>query len=634
MMPFPQLKFSHHPVFNFSSFILASLFISPHSYGLIPPETSSKTSFQLSQLPQPIEPIPIDPLLPSETRPPEPLPIPESLPSPEEPPTTPPPPIPPPQCVLEGDRFYVKEVTFSGNTAFSDEELRQILLKTAEGLLENTIESTEKHQELIETLEGKNVTKEQLEQAVQSITALYIENGYLNSIATCGAIENDIFPIIIVEGTIPEENITIEGTTRLKRYIKQRLLLGIGTPLNIQDLENQLKLLNRDPLFKQVTASLRAPEKEGQEPDLLTGKSELIVTVIEANPLSGNLGVDNYSPPSIGSERLIFGIRYLNLSGLGDRIYASYRPRFQAFTDTYRVEGGYEVPLNPMNGTLSFNTLIEQNRVVNGPPSGIEELNINGNSQRYSVNFRQPFIRTPQQEFALSWGFRYYQGRTFVDDIPQPFGFGPNQKGITRTSVFTFGQDYTFRDRSGVWGVRSQFRFGVDVFDATLNPSPVPDGQFFSWLFQGQRVQAINPNNFLILQLDLQLTPNTLLSSEQFVIGGAQSVRGYRQNILAGDNGFRFSIEDRIALVHNQQNVPVFSLAPFFDMGAVWNTNDNPNQILADHQFIAGLGLGFIFQPFENLNIRLDYAPPLIDLNTRGQNIQDNGFYFSINYSF
>jgi hemolysin activation/secretion protein len=77
------------------------------------------------------------------------------------------------------------------------------------------------------------------------------------------------------------------------------------------------------------------------------------------------------------------------------------------------------------------------------------------------------------------------------------------------------------------------------VFGATDNPGSIPDGNFFSWLSQVQRLHFLNRDNLLINQLDFQLTPDALLPSEQFVIGGGQSVRGYRQNVLGGDSGFR-----------------------------------------------------------------------------------------------
>ena len=95
--------------------------------------------------------------------------------------------------------------------------------------------------------------------------------------------------------------------------------------------------------------------------------------------------------------------------------------------------------------------------------------------------------------------------------------------------------------------MRSQFSFGIDILDATINNDPIPDGRFFSWLGQVQRVQRLSNDQLLIVQAELQLTPDSLLPSQQFVIGGGQSVRGYRQNVRSGDNGFRSAaIEDRI----------------------------------------------------------------------------------------
>ena len=129
----------------------------------------------------------------------------------------------------------------------------------------------------------------------------------------------------------------------------------------------------------------------------------------------------------------------------------------------------------------------------------------------------------------------------------------------------------------------------------------------------------------------MQLTPNSLLPSQQFVIGGGQSVRGYRQNARYGDNGLRFSIEDRITLQRNQAGAAVLLVAPFIDVGTVWNKSDNPNQ-LPRQRFLAGAGLGLLWEPLPRLNVRLDYGLPFVDLRDRGENVQDSGFYFSVFY--
>ena len=498
------------------------------------------------------------------------------------------------------DRISVKNIEVTGSTVFEEADFQSI----------------------IQPVEGKTITLEELRQVADKITELYLKENYITSRAVIDeqSLTTDTIQIRIVEGGI--EEIQIEGAQRLEDYVRSRVELGTGTPLNTAKLEDQLRLLRVDPLFDNIEASLRAGTGVGQ--------SILVVRVTEADPFVGNIGIDNYSPPSVGGERLGLSLLYRNMTGLGDSLAVAYRPRLETFK-TYQLEFAYQVPLNPMNGRLTLRTLFDRNEVVNGR---FEILDIQGESDRYEISYRQPLILTPREEFALSVGFAHQRNQTFTFQGPTRFGLGPDEEGVSRTSVFTFGQEYILREASGAWGFRSQFRFGTGIFDATSNEGDIPDGQFFTWLSQIQRVQVLGEDNFLIIQLDAQLTPGPLLPSEQFVIGGAQSVRGYRQNVLAGDNGVRFSIEDRIIVVRNDEEDPVFTIAPFFDLGVIWNDSDNPNQIFSDNNFIAGLGLGLIWQPIEGLNLRIDYAPPLVDLNIRGDDIQDDGFYFSAGYTF
>jgi hemolysin activation/secretion protein len=492
----------------------------------------------------------------------------------------------------------------------------------------STIFDSEKFDPIIKPLEGKSVSLQELQKTAGSITQLYLDEGYLNSRAILGEVKEGTAVIQVVEGGISE--IVVEGADRLKNYVLQRIKLGAGSPLNVRKLEDALRMLKNDRLIKNIEASLKSPQKTETEGGKVPNKSVLIVKVIEANPFDGSFGIDNNSIPTIGPTRLNLDLAYRNLTGLGDTIAASYRPRIESIGGTYHLDLSYQVPLNPMNGTFQFNTQIERNTVVNGE---FKDLDINGESVRYTVNYRQPLIRNPREELALSLGFDYYTNQTFLGDDPTPFGEGPNSSGNTSTSVFTFAQEYIKRQSSGAWALRSQFRIGTDLFGATDNPGSIPDSQFFSWLGQVQRVQVLDTNNFLIIQGEVQLASSPLLSSEQFVIGGVDSVRGYATNARSADNGLRFSIEDRFTVARNKNQDPIFTIAPFFDLGYVWNDPDNPNPD-GNQRFLAGLGLGLLWQPVNGLNLRVDYAPPLIYLNDRGDNIQDNGFYFSANYNF
>jgi hemolysin activation/secretion protein len=116
------------------------------------------------------------------------------------------------------------------------------------------------------------------------------------------------------------------------------------------------------------------------------------------------------------------------------------------------------------------------------------------------------------------------------------------------------------------------------------------------------------------------------------VIGGGQSVRGFRQNVRSADNGVRLSVEDRITIKRDAAGNQTLALALFIDTGWVWNQANNPDTQFPSQNFLAGIGLGVIWQPTSQWNIRVDYGLPLVNLQDRGTNIQDSGFYFSVNY--
>ncbi|UZQ55266.1 BamA/TamA family outer membrane protein [Trichothermofontia sichuanensis B231] len=526
--------------------------------------------------------------LPPATSPPEALPL--SPPPPESPPSQPEPSQP-------GPSVLIKDIQVIGSTVFSDDRLNAIT----------------------QPYEGKFLTLEELQRVADEITQLYLNEGYITSRAILAnqEIRDGVVRIQVVEGRL--EEIQVEGTQRLNpAYVRRRIRLGASTPLNPTKLEDQLRLLKLNPLFENVEASLR--------PGTGIGQSILIVRVTEAKAFGGQLSVDNYSPPSVGAEEFGINLQHINLTGNGDTLAAAFDRSFTGGSNT--VDVFYQMPLNALDGTLRLRTVINRNEITQEP---FNVFNIEGESELYELNFRQPLVRTPRQELALSLGFEYQDGRTFLDGDGFGFGEGPSADGVTRTRVFRFGQDYIKRDPSGAWALRSQFNLGTGLFDATVNDSPTPDSRFLSWLGQVQRVQLLGQDHLLIVQGDLQLTTDPLLPSQQFIIGGPQSLRGYRQNVRAGDNGFKFSIEDRITLGRNAVGASILQLAPFLDLGSVWNHNDNPNP-LPSQRFLAGLGLGVLWEPLPRLNLRLDYGLPLVNLDDQGNNLQDDGLYFSVIY--
>ncbi|MEA5464431.1 ShlB/FhaC/HecB family hemolysin secretion/activation protein [Leptothoe sp. PORK10 BA2] len=503
-----------------------------------------------------------------------PEPLPEPLPEPEPEPVLPTTPVTPPGSTAPppepGPTVMVQSFNVVGSSVFDASDFDQVLAPFV----------------------GQSLGIDQLRQAADSITQLYLNEGYITSRAVLPnqPITDGIVQLQVIEGSL--EEIRIEDADRLANYVRSRIELGANTPLKQSDLEDQLRLLRVDPLIDNIEASLRAGTGLGQ--------SILVVRITEADPLEAHLTLDTDSPVSVGVVRMGANVTYRNPFGIGDQIRAA---AYRATTGgSHLYELSYSAPINAMNGTISARFLPSEFDIIS--PQNLAALDIEGDAQVYELTYRQPLVRNPREEFALSLGFRHRDGDTRL--------LGQDLTSNSAT-VIQFSQDYLRRDVQGAWALRSQFNLGVDWLGATNASSPLPDSQFVSWLGQVQRAQILNPDHLLILQGDVQFATDTLLGSEQFVTGGRQSVRGYSQNARFGDNGVRLSVEDRITIQRDESGAPIMLLSPFLDMAAVWNTQSGTT--VNDDRFLLGTGVGFTYRPVEGLDLRLDVGVPLVDID-------------------
>ncbi len=208
-----------------------------------------------------------------------------------------------------------------------------------------------------------------------------------------------------------------------------------------------------------------------------------------------------------------------------------------------------------------------------------------------------------------------------------PFSFTPGaENGFYKISALRWGFFRQTRSTSEVLILGSFLNVGLDIFGATHN-SNLPDGKFVTWQSQARWIKAFgdNRNTQLVMNFKAQLTPDELLPSEQFVMGGIDSVRGYRQNLLIADNGFSGSIEGRIPLF-DSQSIGLLQLTPFFDIGTVWNNQSQ--EIESGTLASLGLGLRWILNDF--LQANFNYGVPLIAVKKRGNSLSENGWHFEV----
>jgi hemolysin activation/secretion protein len=117
---------------------------------------------------------------------------------------------------------------------------------------------------------------------------------------------------------------------------------------------------------------------------------------------------------------------------------------------------------------------------------------------------------------------------------------------------------------------------------------------------------------------------------EKFVVGGAETVRGYRENLLVRDNGLVTSVELRVPVFPNMTGGARWRLAAFSDYGRSWNVENTQ-----DHKNIASAGLGMLLD-YLRLHAQLYWAKAFDQIHYEDQDhdLQDDGVSFSASYAF
>ena len=422
--------------------------------------------------------------------------------------------------------------------------------------------------------------------------------------------------IKILEGSISEIQVTVKGKLN-PNYVRSRLAIASGKPLNINRLLDALRVLQINPLIQRISAQLEA----GTRP----GTNILTVGVETAKTFNADAVFDNGRSPSVGEFRRGVQVEEANLLGIGDRLSGWYLNT----NGSHDWNISYRIPFNAYNSSFKFDYRNVSSRVVEDP---FDELNLESDYQKYSFALRQPILETASQSVALALIFEHQKSQTsFLDNEPL-LGVGADRHGRTNISTLRFSQEWINRSNVEVISLLSEFSFGfeafgtTDPFDFKVNPN-APNSNYFMWRGQAQWVRLLAPDFLLYVHGDLQLADGPLVPLEQFGLGGLDSVRGYRQNFLLGDNGFYTTVELRVPIYRTSSSDNVLQIVPFADVGRVWNSFSLPN---LDPQTLASVGLGLHWTYKDLIKARIDWGIPLIHVNSEGNTLQDNGITFSI----
>lgn len=537
-------------------------------------------------------------------------PAPTDLPSPPARPKLEPPPVLYPSSLppSEPATIRVRRFEFRGNTVFSQRQLEAV----------------------VAPFTNRDISIAELLQASNAVTKHYIDRGYIASGALLlpGGrnetidLRNGIVVIQVVEGEIERINVSGDGSAketrngnRLANYVQARLNLATRPVLNADRLLEALRLLQRDPRIKTISALINP----GSAPNTRV----LDVRIVATPSLNAEITLNNQANPLTGSLSRGIQVNQTNLLGFGDDINMAYANTDGANT----ISAAYTIPVNARNGTLQLNYNRLNAKIIRQP---FAQADIRSASNFYDLTFRQPVLQRATErnieELAVGVTASRSDSRTSILGAPFPLSPGSDDQGRTRISAIRVFQEWTQRNDRAILVARSQFNIGINALNSTINRT-APDSRFLAWRGQVQWLRTLNPKLDLLLRSDVQLSDRALVPTEQFSVGGPGTVRGYAQNTLLADNGILGSAELNIHLLRSGSSG--VQLIPFVDIGKVWNTQQtSPN----DSALAAvGMGIQWIDQ---GLRVRANYAVPLTMFPNQGKSLQEKGFDFSVQYSF
>lgn len=510
--------------------------------------------------------------------------------------TLPPVPAPHPTSPAAGVSFLLTDIIFEKNSIFSQQELKQS----------------------VNSFINNHVTLADLEEIRYRLTRFYVDQGYVNSgalIKPGQKVVNGVVTYLIIEGTLNQINVSGNGRLR-PNYIKKRIWPDPGIPFNTFQLQEYFQMLLQDPLIQRMDGRIL--------PGTKLGEALLELNVKRAKPHELSIGVDNHSSPNLGAETMFVDSTLRDITGFGDSldIYLSFTK------GTEEINATYSIPLTPDNTMLSLHYTCSESDVVT---DSLKDLGIKSKLNSKEVSLFHPLYHTLRRNFKVGLSLKTEESRSFIMG-GTPFAFSDGAvDGISKATVLRLIQSFQDRTSEQVVALRSSFSFGIDLFNPTVHSQSLPDGLFVSWLGQIQYARRLGEKTGqIVFRGDVQLTDDYLLSMEQFSVGGAESVRGYRENQYVGDNGYLLSLEWRIPLWEGRKEKPsMFQVVPFMDYGTAWDRHES----VGDHA-IHSAGVGFTWtSPRISAELYYGYA---IENAHKGDdyNIQDDGIHFKVTYNF
>ncbi|NTW52781.1 MAG: ShlB/FhaC/HecB family hemolysin secretion/activation protein [Chlorobiaceae bacterium] len=466
----------------------------------------------------------------------------------------------------------VNGFTFSGNTLLGAAEL----------------------QATVKEYVGRRCTLGDLRQAAGKVSAEYLRRG--NPLATAyippQKVAGGIVEVAIVEGRIGR--VIIEGNKNYSTDFIRRNIIGTnaGSRPTYDRIENGLLRLNEDFADLKLTANF-AP---GDAP----GTTDVHIKVSDSRPGHLTLSANNFGSKYVSRYRFgatadwsnaVIDGSYLALGG----IVGDHADRMKVYS------GSYEFPVNDSGTTIGMSAFHGNFDVGND----LADLGIHNQESSADIYLRRPLVRRRGEKLFGKLGFRAAEAKYYqLDELSSLDNTRVAYLQLQGDRVFAGGRGLAnltvSKGLGGVFG-------GTETGSANTSRSGA-DNDFFKTNLDLVRLQPISDLFSSVVRLSGQWSPDNLLASEEWLVGGQESVHGFAIGEAAGDSGYSASFSLRVNPLENRE---FLQLAAFLDYGHSYKRTIFSGSRHSTDLTGIGLGVSSHLVTIAPTDLRFDVGFPL-----------------------
>lgn len=425
-------------------------------------------------------------------------------------------------------------------------------------------------------------------------------------------ITQGVIQFLVIEGRVNE--IKVEGNSYFsdKQY-RSMVELKQGDRISEKMLIRDIGRIN-ESIFR----SVRPAFTPGKEP----GTTDLLLKAEERFPVRFYTGYEDTGSKNSGLDRLIQGFNWGNGFMAGHEIGYQFASDLE-FDRLLSHSGYWRIPLPHRHGL----SITGGHSVVQTPIN--QDLDSSGTTFQISLRYTAPLPEYDNYRHQAHLGFDY-------KETDNNLAFGGTEIFSSKIHVIQAALSYLGQanDRWGstvfsAHGYFSPSNLSYLNRDDAYRQSRASTQARYEYLTGGfERVWKLPKGVTLVNKLQGQVTSERLQSTEQFLLGGYGSVRGYDDRLVNGDQGLQLSCELRSPnfKLGNIKDDPRYGSHMQMHVFWDWAHANSLGDINAEQKrtVLESVGGGIHYTLGTHLNLRFGYGHRLRNIGM-GRDNSDHG---------